>query len=61
MNYEKSPGGLLTCYIAALPFLYRSLYGTLIYSAIFFEVAAAAERRFGKQELALAPVSTHDE
>ncbi len=61
MNYDKTPSGLLTSYVAALPFLYRSLYGTLIYSAIFFEVAAVTERRFGKPELVLAPVPSTDE
>lgn len=59
MNYEKSPAGLVTCFLAALPFLSRSIYGTLIYSAIFFEVAAAVERRaMGSDKLVRAPVVT---
>ena len=57
MNYAKTPAGLLASYAAALPFLSRSIYGTLIYSAIFFEVAAAVERRsMGSGKLAEAPV-----
>ena len=56
MNYDKSPAGLLACYAAALPFLSRSIYGTLIYSAIFFEIAAAVERRsMGSNQLVPAP------
>lgn len=56
MNYDKSPAGLLACYAAALPFLSRSIYGTLIYSAIFFEIAAAVERRsMGSNKLVPAP------
>lgn len=61
MNYAKTPAGLVACYVAALPFLYRSLYGTLIYSAIFFELAAALQRRFGEPEGVLAPVPSRDE
>ncbi len=61
MNYVKTPTGLLTCYVAALPFLYRSLYGTLIYSAVFFELAIVWERRFGHDQLALAPVPDSDD
>jgi hypothetical protein len=60
-NYAKTPAGMLACYVAALPFLYRSIYGTLIYSAIFFELAAATERRLEKRELALAPVPPKDQ
>lgn len=55
MHYPHTPAGLATCFMAALPFLYRSIYGTLIYSAIFFEVAAAVERRSVPTGLALAP------
>lgn len=56
MNYDKSPAGLVACYTAALPFLSRSIYGTLIYSAIFFEIAAAVERRsMGSNKLVPAP------
>ena len=62
INYAKSPGGLIACYTAALPFLSRSIYGTLIYSAVFFEIAAAMERRSmvgGK--LVEVPVRTDDQ
>lgn len=61
MNYAKTPAGLLSCYVAALPFLYRSLYGTLIYSAIFFELAAVLQRRFGNSQPVLAPVPRPEE
>lgn len=60
MNYVKTPSGLLACYVAALPFLYRSLYGTLIYSAVFFELASVLERQPGDKELAYAPVPSSD-
>lgn len=61
--YAKTPAGLLACYVAALPFAYRSVYGTLIYSAIFFEVAAAVERRSTStnQQLVEARVPTTDD
>lgn len=58
MNYAKTPEGLLSCYAAALPFLYRSIYGTVIYSAIFFETAAAMERNAERRKPALAFVPT---
>lgn len=61
MNYQKSPAGLLACYTAALPFLYRSLYGTVIYSVIFFEVAALFGRPATTTERALAHVPVRDE
>lgn len=61
MNYPKTPAGMMECYTAALPFLSRSIYGTLIYSAIFFEVAAAVERRsMGTAALATALVPNDD-
>lgn len=56
MHYPHTPAGLATCFAAALPFLYRSIYGTLIYSAIFFEAAAAFERRSMPTDVSLAPV-----
>ncbi len=60
-NYEKSPAGLIACFVAALPFLSRSIYGTLIYSAIFFEVAAMVERRsMGSGKLVAVPVPKDD-
>jgi len=61
MNYAKSPAGLIACYTAALPFLSRSIYGTLIYSAVFFEIAAAMERRsMAAGKLVEVPVRTDE-
>lgn len=61
MNYAKTPAGLMASYVAALPFLYRSLYGTLIYSAVFFQLAALLQRRFGNSEAVLVPVPRRHE
>jgi hypothetical protein len=43
--YEKSVSGLLTCYIAALPFLQNSFAGDMFFSAVLFGGWALAERR----------------
>jgi hypothetical protein len=43
--YEKSANGLLTCYIAALPFLQNSFAGDMVFSALLFGGWALAERR----------------
>ncbi len=34
--YPLTPGGLLTCYIAAIPFDQNTLYANLFYSAVLF-------------------------
>lgn len=35
-TYPKSPSGLATCYIAAIPYFRNSLLGTAVFSAILF-------------------------
>ncbi len=42
--YEKSVSGLVTCFIAALPFLQNSLAGDFVFSAALFGGWALAER-----------------
>ena len=59
-GYAKTPAGMLTCYVAAIPYLYRSIYGTLIYSAILFEAARIAARQANDSNLVLAPVPTEN-
>jgi hypothetical protein len=44
-TYSKSAAGLVTCYVAAIPFFGNTLASDLIYTAIFFGVFAVAERR----------------
>lgn len=46
--YPKTPGGLLSCYVAAIPFFRNSLLGTLIYCAVLFGGLALAEQRFAR-------------
>lgn len=45
-DYPHTLDGLLTCYVAALPFFHYSLAGDLFYSAILFGGMALADRRF---------------
>lgn len=44
--YPKTPGGLLGCYVAAIPFARNTLLGDLTYSALLFGMLALAEHRF---------------
>ncbi|HQU14664.1 MAG: hypothetical protein B7Z66_04885 [Chromatiales bacterium 21-64-14] len=44
--YGKTLDGLVTCYVAALPFFRYSLAGTLFYTVLLFGGFALAERRF---------------
>jgi hypothetical protein len=59
-GYAPNAAGLLTCYIAALPFFGRSLYGTVIYAVAFFELAGAAQRQLGTSQLVAVPVEKQD-
>ena len=43
-TYAKTLTGLVTCYIAAIPFFERTIASDLLFSAIFFGVFAAVER-----------------
>ncbi len=42
--YPHTAHGLLMCYTAALPFFGNTLAGTLVYSAVLFGAAGAADR-----------------
>lgn len=42
--YEKTAAGLLSCFVAALPFLQNSLAGDLFYSTVLFGAWAMAAR-----------------
>ena len=42
--YPRSPAGLETCYIAAIPFFQNTLAGDLFYAALLFGGFAVAER-----------------
>ena len=44
--YTYDQSGLLTCYIAALPFFQNTLAGDLVYTGILFGGFALAQRRF---------------
>ena len=44
-TYAKTFDGLVTCYVAAIPFFDRTLASDLLFSAIFFGAFALAERR----------------
>ena len=42
--YAKTLAGLITCYVAAIPYFERTIASDLLFSAIFFGVFAAVER-----------------
>lgn len=44
--YPHTPGGLIACYIAALPFFGNTILGDCFYSALLFGGFAYIERRF---------------
>jgi hypothetical protein len=44
--YAKNIGGLVTSYVAALPFFQNTVLGDLFYTAVLFGGFAWAERRF---------------
>jgi len=56
-TYTPDATGLLTCYIAALPFFGRSLLSTGIFSAVFFSRLALAERPVQIPNPAAVPAS----
>jgi hypothetical protein len=45
--YPHTFAGLVTCFVAAVPFFERTLMSDLLFSAIFFGVYAIAARRVG--------------
>src|SRR5205085_4079504 len=44
--YPKTAAGLLTCYVAAIPFFQNTLAGDALYTAVLFSGFALAERLF---------------
>ena len=44
--YPKTAAGLLTCYVAAIPFFQNTLAGDALYTAVLFGGFALAERLF---------------
>ena len=44
--YPHTPAGLVTCFVAAIPFYENQLAGDAIYTAVLFGGLALAERRF---------------
>jgi uncharacterized protein DUF6580 len=44
--YPMTPGGLLSCYTAAIPFFHWTLLGDAFYATVLFGGFALAERRF---------------
>jgi hypothetical protein len=45
-SYPKNLGGLITCYIAGVPFFWNTLAGDAFYVALLFGAMALAEKRF---------------
>jgi hypothetical protein len=45
-SYPKNLGGLLTCYIAGVPFFWNTIAGDAFYVALLFGAMALAEKRF---------------
>lgn len=48
--YPRSFGGLMTCYVAAIPFFRGTLAGDLFFSMVFFGIAAIATSREAAHE-----------
>jgi hypothetical protein len=44
MNYPRNLGGLLTCYIAAIPFLHQTILADVAGTALLFGLEAILER-----------------
>lgn len=44
--YPKNAGGLLTCYVAGLPFFINTLLGDLMFSALLFGIYTWVSRRY---------------
>lgn len=42
--YPHTPAGLITCYVAAIPFFHNTMLGDIAYAAILFGSFALAER-----------------
>jgi hypothetical protein len=56
LSYPRNGAGLLTCYVAAIPFFWNTLAGDAAYALFFFGAFALAERLFPVlREPALGP------
>jgi anaerobic C4-dicarboxylate transporter len=45
-SYAQDLGGLMTCYVAGIPFLKGTLLGDLFYSGVLFGMFALAQKQF---------------
>lgn len=45
-TYPQNFGGLMTCYVAGIPFLKGTLFGDLFYSGVLFGAFALAQKQF---------------
>jgi hypothetical protein len=45
-TYSQNFGGLMTCYVAGIPFLKGTLLGDLFYSGVLFGIFALLQQRF---------------
>lgn len=45
-GYPRTPGGLMLCYTAGIPFFWNTLGGDALYAAILFGGLAVAEKKF---------------
>lgn len=46
VNYPLSIEGFIACYVAAIPFFFNTLLGTLFFSGVIFGAYSLAERKF---------------
>lgn len=44
--YPKTPAGLMTCYVAAIPYMKNMLIGNLIFGGVMFGIFELAQRKF---------------
>ena len=51
-NYPQTINGLMTCYVAGIPFLKGTLFGDLFYSGVLFGLFAILQQRFAILKLA---------
>jgi hypothetical protein len=49
--YPKDLGGLMTCYIAGIPFFHNTILGDLLYTSVLFGVFELGARRFPQLQL----------
>ena len=49
-TYSHTPGGLMACYIAAIPFFRNTLVSDLLFTAVFFGLHAVLSRTVARSE-----------